>query len=52
MKHAVYDVCKIQLTNEETKKADIMKVVLNHYLLKDFLKYSGQSVEKSTLLMI
>ena len=46
MKHAVYDVCKIQLTNEETKEIGYYEGSIKSLSFEGFLKYSGQSVEK------
>ena len=46
MKHAVYDVCKIQLSNEETKHIGYYEGTVKSLTFEGFLKYSGQSVEK------
>ena len=48
MKQAVYDVCKIQLTNEETKDIGYYEGCVKSLSFEGFLKYSGQTVEKKT----
>ena len=48
MKPAVYDVCKIQLTNDETKEIGYYEGKVKSLSFEGFLKYSGQSVEKNT----
>jgi DNA topoisomerase-1 len=46
MKHAVYDVCKIHLTNDETKHIGYYEGTVKSLSFEGFLKYTGQSVEK------
>tara|TARA_A100001015_G_scaffold309732_1_gene409721 strand:- start:318 stop:2381 length:2064 start_codon:yes stop_codon:yes gene_type:complete len=48
MKQAVYDVCKIQLTNKETKDIGYYEGCVKSLSFEGFLKYSGQTVEKKT----
>ena len=51
MKHTEYDVCKIQLTNDETKEVGYYEGVVKSLTFEGSSKYSGQSVKKRTLLM-
>ena len=46
MKHAEYDVCKIHLSNDETKEVGYYEGVAKSLTFEGFLKYTGQSVEK------
>ena len=48
MKQAVYDVCKIKLTNKETKDIGYYEGCVKSLSFEGFLKYSGQTVEKKT----
>jgi len=48
MKPAVYDVCKINLTNEGTKHIGYYQGQTKSLSFEGFLKYSGQEAEKKT----
>ena len=48
MKHAEYDVCKIHLTNDETKEVGYYEGVVKSLTFEGFLKYTGQTVEKKS----
>jgi DNA topoisomerase-1 len=49
MKPAIYDVCKIRLTNDETIDIGYYESVVKSLTFEGFLKYSGQSAATSTL---
>lgn len=46
MKHAVYDVCKIRLTNEETEHIGYFLGTAKSLSFEGFLKYTNQKVEE------
>ncbi len=48
MKHAVYDVCKIQLTNKETSDIGYYEGTTKSLSFEGYLKYTNQKVEKKT----
>jgi len=48
MKHAVYDVCKIKLTNEETHHIGYFIGTTKYLSFEGFLKYTGKEIEKKT----
>jgi DNA topoisomerase I len=46
MKHAVYDVCKIKLTNKETSEVGYYEGCLKSLSFEGYLKYMGQTIEQ------
>jgi DNA topoisomerase-1 len=48
MKQAVYDVCKIKLTNEATQFMGYYEGTTKSLTFEGFLKYTGQTIEKKT----
>ena len=46
MKHAVYDVCKIKLTNENTQHIGYFLGTAKSLSFEGFLKYTGQTIEE------
>ena len=48
MKPAIFDVCKIKLTNEPSKHMGFYQGITKSLSFEGFLKYSGQTVEEKT----